>query len=284
MRNHRFSWAALLAASLVAPWLGCKGQNGAPGPNGGADGENGGSVQLPETPADGNGSETTGEGGRPSSGGNGGEGTPGQDTTTEPDGVGDDAAIPEVRLPELLQKTCLVGVGDLMPDAPLDVLGGGEQPLSSQFGRRLTLMFFWEADDLYAQDELRDLTGDVVEAFGEQGVRVIGINVGDSAEKAAAAVEGAEANFPNFLDPKGEYFAKVANERLPRTYLLDPQGRILWFDLEYSPTTRRQLKQALGAALRQEPGAKPPGEPAPELGRPEAPTPAAGEDDEEEEQ
>ncbi len=161
-----------------------------------------------------------------------------------------DASIPQVQLPEMLTATCLVGVGDRMPDAPMDVLGGEQAPLRSQFGPRLTVMLFWASDNLYACDELRDLTGDVAEPYAEDGLRVIGINVSDSAEAAAHAVAAAEAGFPNFLDPKGEYFAKVASEKLPRTYLLGPDGTILWFDLEYSLTTRRQLKRAVEAALR----------------------------------
>jgi len=286
MRYRKSSWAALFAAGLVALWLGCKGENGKPGSNG----EKGGSAQLPENPG---GSETPGGTEPPPSGGDGGEGMPGENppgapgdgnhgtTGQEPGEPAVDAAMPEVRLPEMLKETCVVGVGDLMPDAPLDVLGGEQQQLSSQLGPRLTVMFFWESDNLYAQDELRDLTGDVVEAFGDEGVRVIGINVGDSAETAAAAVEAAEAAFPNFLDPEGEYFAKVATEKLPRTYLLDSAGRVLWFDLEYSLTTRRQLKQAVKVALSHAPAIEPPGErplvakgpdePAPEVETPEDP-------------
>jgi hypothetical protein len=37
----------------------------------------------------------------------------------------------------------------------------------------------------------------------------------------------------------------VATEHLPRTYLLDAEGRILWFDLEYSRATARELINAL---------------------------------------
>lgn len=285
MRHRKSSWVALFAAGLVALCLGCKGENGKPAPNGG---QNGGSAQVPEGPG---GAETPGvaeppgDVEAPSPGGNGGESRPdetppggpndGNQGTTdqEPGQPAVDVAMPEVQLPEMLKATCLVGVGDAMPDAPLDVLGGEQQQLSSLFGRRLTVMFFWESDNLYAQDELRDLTGDVAEAFGDKGVRVIGINVGDSAETAAAAVEAAEAAFPNFLDPQGEYFAKVATERLPRTYLLDSAGRILWFDLEYSLTTRRQLKQAVEVALSRAPAAKPPSEDPLVAERPEPPAP-----------
>ena len=47
------------------------------------------------------------------------------------------------------------------------------------------------------------------------------------------------------LDSEGEALAKVATRRLPRTYLLDKKGKILWFDMEYSASTRRDLRDAI---------------------------------------
>jgi hypothetical protein len=43
----------------------------------------------------------------------------------------------------------------------------------------------------------------------------------------------------------------VASEKLPRTYLLDASGKILWFDIEYSRTTRQQLLSAIRFSLAQ---------------------------------
>ena len=63
--------------------------------------------------------------------------------------------------------------------------------------------------------------------------------------------------FVNLLDADGKAFAQVGSERLPRVFVVDPAGKILWFDIEYSQTTRRELHQALHAAT----GA-PPEEPA----------------------
>jgi hypothetical protein len=230
------SWITCLFVVLLALCIGCPG----PGdePNGGPETPNGDPAAPPETPGNGNPATPTGNG-------NDQPGTPENGNPEEPA----EATIPEVQLPEMLAATCLVGVGDKMPDAPMDVLGGEQAALRSQFGPRLTVMLFWTSSNLYACDELADLTGDVAEPYEGDGVRVIGINVGDSAEDAAKAVAEAGPGFPNFLDPKGEYFAKVATERLPRTYLLSPDGTILWFDLEYSPTTRRQLTRAIDAVL-----------------------------------
>jgi hypothetical protein len=51
------------------------------------------------------------------------------------------------------------------------------------------------------------------------------------------------------LDAEGRAFAEVGSEKLPRTYLVDAQGKILWFDIEYSLSTRRELHQALRAVV-----------------------------------
>ena len=78
---------------------------------------------------------------------------------------------------------------------------------------------------------------------------MIGINHGDGAEKVRAAVKESAPRYPLLLDAGGAYFKRVATEKVLRTYLLDAQGRILWFDTEYSRATRRDLLQAIDAAL-----------------------------------
>jgi hypothetical protein len=39
-------------------------------------------------------------------------------------------------------------------------------------------------------------------------------------------------------------------------YLLDPQGKVLWFDIDYSLATRRELNQALRAVVQRESASK----------------------------
>jgi hypothetical protein len=47
------------------------------------------------------------------------------------------------------------------------------------------------------------------------------------------------------MDFDGAYFAKVATGTLPRIYVLDSHGKVLWFDLGYSTSTRDKLKQTI---------------------------------------
>jgi len=157
--------------------------------------------------------------------------------------------VPAVEMTDVLAATCLVKVGDTMPEAELPALDGAVAPLRGEYGRKLTIILFWTGTSIYAVAELEDLTEDVAMPFADKGVRVIGINEGDTAEEAAKRVQQLGVKFANFADPGGTFFAKVATEKIPRTYLLDAGGKILWFDMEYSSSTRRDMLQAIEIAL-----------------------------------
>ncbi len=160
------------------------------------------------------------------------------------------AQIPPVTLSKAHEALCKVKVGDVMPAFMLPQLSGGAPAkLSWPFGKSATVVVFWKGDRRMAREQLADMKPDVIEPFGKAGVAVVGIAVGQSGGDAQAAVNAAKANFPNFLDADGKAFAQVGSEKLPRTYLLDPQGKILWFDIEYSHGTRRELNQALQAVV-----------------------------------
>jgi peroxiredoxin len=132
-----------------------------------------------------------------------------------------------------------------MPEIQLEQVGGGERKLTDLLGEKATVVVFWKADRQMARQELADLGPDVLEPYGEAGLAVVVIAVGETPRQAQEASQATGAGFPMLLDPNGEAFAKVGTAKLPRTYMLDPRGKILWFDIEYSLATRRELHQAL---------------------------------------
>jgi peroxiredoxin len=155
------------------------------------------------------------------------------------------AKMPEVKMPAALAQTCLVKVGDAMPEAALANLEGKPAALRSLLGKKLTAVLFWQSDNMYATQALEYLELDVVKQFGAKGVQAVGINVKDAPDAARKAVEESAAKYVNLLDPAGAYYAKVATEKIPRVYLLDAAGKVLWFDIEYSTSTRRDLERAI---------------------------------------
>ena len=164
-------------------------------------------------------------------------------------------AIPKVALSDALRAACLVNVGDTMPEAELAGPAGKMQALNSLYDQKLTVVVFWTLGTtprsrLVAESVLQDLMKDVAERFGAKGVRVVGINVGDPAAAVAQEIGQAGVTFPNLTDPKGEFFAKIAKDKqMPRIFLLDAAGKVLWFDVEYSRPSRRDLALCIRVVL-----------------------------------
>ncbi len=153
--------------------------------------------------------------------------------------------MPKVFLTEAHAKTCLVKVGDPFPDLRLPDLQGQEQSLAALLGKKFTVVVFWTGKRPTSLVELADLGPGVVQRFPNQGVAVIGVNSGDDPQLAGELLKHAGGTFVNLSDRDGKALAQVATARIPRTYLLDASGKVLWFDLEYSRTTRRELVQAI---------------------------------------
>jgi peroxiredoxin len=162
-------------------------------------------------------------------------------------------SIPKVYLTEEQRKSSRVGVGDSIPDASLADLAGQTRSVRGLFGKRLTVLVFFHAgglvDRMRSKELLQDLDRDVVAAHGKQGMTVVAVDVGDSLEKVKDLAGDAHVGYPVLLDADGAYFAKLASGGFPRIYALDPTGKVLWFDLEYSTTTRYSLKQTLLSVL-----------------------------------
>jgi peroxiredoxin len=175
-------------------------------------------------------------------------------------------AIPEVKLSEALSATCKIGVGDPLPEATLPAADGKNVSIRDVRGEAATVVLFWTAGETdtskkIAASILADIQADAVSAYGARKVNAVAINQRDSAETAAEIFAQAKVGFPMLMDPGGNYFAQVATERLPRIYVLDHDGKIAWFDVDYSETTRRILKDVLRViAGEPQPAAQPRGQ------------------------
>ena len=160
--------------------------------------------------------------------------------------------MPKVVMSDAHAKTCLVKVGDTLPESGLQDLAGKRQPLVGVLGKRFTVVLFWHSGNSYAVEELADLGPDIRTPFADRAWRWWPSTSAIRPSRRARSVKQLGIKFPVLLDPDGKTLAQVASRRLPRTYLLDDQGKILWFDMEYSASTRRELRDAIRVVLNAE--------------------------------
>jgi len=154
-------------------------------------------------------------------------------------------SMPKVVMTQAHAASCLVKVGDPFPELTLNDPRGEPTTLESLRGDALTVVLFWNASTPYGVAQLRDLETDVRKRFDSLGVSVVGIDVGDSAEAVRDIASDKGVTYPQLLDSDGSLYRQVATRFIPRVYLLDTNGTVLWFDLEYSVATRRHLLQAI---------------------------------------
>ncbi len=158
---------------------------------------------------------------------------------------------PKVILSDAHAKTCLVGVGDHMPAMVLSDVQGNDHELAKLYGEKLTLVVFWDIRHVLAEEQFKRLQRESVDPFTKFGVSVVAVNVGDDAQEVASLAGQFGVECPCLLDQDGTGFGAVAKGKFPRTYVLDAEGKILWFDIEYSHSTARELKNAILYFLRQ---------------------------------
>ena len=162
--------------------------------------------------------------------------------TTEP-------YTPIVVMSDEHRKTCHVFVGDVMPDFKLPDRENTDRKLLDSLGERLTAVVIWNADNRFAMDQFEELGRDLI-PLKELGVETIAIHTGPLPDNYQQLCEKYADGVLCLSDAEGSYFKTIAQSRLPRTYLLDADGKILWLDIEYSRTTRQDLRNAIHFSLK----------------------------------
>jgi peroxiredoxin len=158
--------------------------------------------------------------------------------------------FPPVLLSERHRQTCLLQVGDQVPFLTLKDVQGTPHALRELWGPRLTVLVFWTLESAASTEQFLRLSTDVWEPWSPSGVAVIAVNVGGAPSQVENLSPQPE-HVVSLLDPAGTAFAQFATDILPRTYLVDAAGTIIWFDLEYSLSTQRELDKALAHHLDQ---------------------------------
>ena len=150
------------------------------------------------------------------------------------DGSSEMPAVSETRPTGLTAHhaaSTLVGAGDPLPSLIAQDFEGNDVSVASlQEGARVLVLVIWDSEIDFSKLELEYLERQIVSSQADQGVRVVGINRGESAEVVQKVIEEHGVSFPMLLDPNRAVFEQLATKSVPRTYVVDSQGQVrnLW--------------------------------------------------------
>jgi len=156
----------------------------------------------------------------------------------------DEVYPPAVFMSQAHRERCLVFVGDTVPDATLPDSAGEPHEVRESLGKQLTAILFWNEEHPYALDQFQELPHDLV-PFRPLGVAILSVHVGPPGEDYGALCEELGQDVLCLVDREGEYFRQVYQGPVPCILLLDAKGQVLWLDIEYSRSTRYELRNAL---------------------------------------
>jgi peroxiredoxin len=131
--------------------------------------------------------------------------------------------------------------GNTAIDFTLPSLQGQDVKLSDLRGKAV-LVNFWAVWCGYCRVEMPDLQA-AFEAYGDNELVVLGIDVQESAQVVEPFVEQLGITFPILLDQKGEVTIAYNVRGLPTSVFIDPQGIIRFVHL--GPLTRKNIDNYL---------------------------------------
>ncbi len=167
------------------------------------------------------------------------------------------ALKPVVFLSEEHRAECLVQIGDELPGLSLPDSEGKAHALRADENQAVAVVLFWNVNDLYSLDEFTEIENHLG-PFRNRAVQLITVHVGPVPGDYREICSTFAAGGTHLIDRDRAAFGQVARRRLPRTYVIDAAGKIVWFDFEYSRSTREALVNAIRYTIGQPKGAAKP--------------------------
>lgn len=135
-------------------------------------------------------------------------------------------AIPAVLLSDEHKAMCRVAVGDAFPAV---------EGLAEARGAKATVVGVPGGGVAWMDAMLAgDLKDDFAPKYAAKGVKLVTLAGPSLGEKVTSLS----------ID-RAKLAESLGEGRGPRVYVLDPEGKVVWFDLEYTLSTHRELHAAL---------------------------------------
>ncbi len=154
-----------------------------------------------------------------------------------------------LRAQDPYQKTTLVKTGDRMPAFTVEMLDG-KTLASEQLAGKVVLINFWATWCPYCIQELNHIHGG---GLGRQmrnpDFVFLPVSRGESRETVSAFVAKRGYTFPVAIDSDEKMWNLFATRAIPRNFVVDKNGVVVFTGAGYSAQDFQQVKKAVDKAL-----------------------------------
>jgi peroxiredoxin len=133
-----------------------------------------------------------------------------------------------------------VQVGDDVPSFVTEKYGGGSVDIDDLRGK-VVLVNFWATWCPSCIQELDAVQKELLDKLTGEDFVFLPISREDSPEKIGSFIEAKGHKFPVYMDPEREIYSMFATKYIPRNYLVDKTGKVVYHDKGYGPAHLEKL-------------------------------------------
>ena len=150
--------------------------------------------------------------------------------------------------PDDLAETTLINAGDVAPDFTVEMLDGNKVTLSALQGKP-TLLIFWATWCPPCRLELSKLQEHIIDRYGDK-INVLPISRGEERAKVEEYISKMGYTFAVGLDGDQSIYRKYATNYIPRCFVIDAKGKVLYSGVGYDEAIAKEVEQNIEKALR----------------------------------
>ena len=182
-----------------------------------------------------------------------------EDEAVAEEAVAVEVVEPEVEEPEPtaeqrdeqaeVEATTLVKVGQVAPDFSVEMLDGRTIKLSELRGK-VVMLCFWATWCPPCRQEMAHLQEGVIDHFAGKDLVVLPISRGEQRDVVEKFIADNGYTFGVGLDPERAIYDLYASNFVPRTFIINKRGKVVYRVAGYDEETAKAVNAAIAKALR----------------------------------